>query len=818
MTLNRIAIATTFIALFATNTAFAEAPAGNVAGAVSLPSPDGKPAVVPGVMLTLTCDGGAQQSDSSDEQGRFRFSDVPAGSCTLVAELPGLAPTTAAVIVKAQETTTVALRLDLEALHESVNVTAAMPSLERDPIASHVETITSSTLEEAPLGSDRFQDALPLIPGVVRGPDGLLSINGTRSNQSAVTYNGADGSDPMTREDTVELPIDAVNSVQVRGAAFAPEFGLTGGAVTSVETRGGGSAWHASITDFEPRFRFRGGALHGFESFTPRFTTGGPLVPGKVNVMESVQYDYSQTRVYGLPPLESDTKGESVRSYSRADWTISATNHFAASALLAPRKTTYAGLSTVNPQSVTANIDNHNVFVTASDQVTVDGSGLLDVAVSVKQFDTTIGPSSGNGPMILAPDANAGSYFTVQDRRSRRVEWMTTYAFAPFGPRHLFKAGAGGAVEQIDGTSRSAPVRIVRADGTLVEQIAFVGPGVLNGQRTDLRTFVQDRWTLSPRMSVEYGGRSDYDTFTGQAGFAPRGSFTAAISEDGRTVLRGGAGVFYGVVPLNVATFEQTQDRVVTRFLADGVMPEGPAVQMPAIVESAVRMPRSVNWSVELDREWLRNLFVRARYQQRDTRFDPVVDTASDANGSAILLRPDGQSRYRGAEVTARYEFHRGDQLVMSYTRAEAVGNLNEFNNYFGNLQNPVVRADETGRLPWDAPHRYVFWGNMTLPRGFRLFPVLEVRSGFPLSVVTEDRYFVEPRNSGRYPTFVSLDAQVMKRIRFFSRHASVGVKVFNLTNHSNPREFQANLASDSFGSFSNSVGRSYRLKFIVEL
>jgi hypothetical protein len=58
----------------------------------------------------------------------------------------------------------------------------------------------------------------------------------------------------------------------------------------------------------------------------------------------------------------------------------------------------------------------------------------------------------------------------------------------------------------------------------------------------------------------------------------------------------------------------------------------------------------------------------------------------------------------------------------------------------------------------------------------------------------------------------------VMKRIRFFSRHASVGVKVFNLTNHLNPREFQGNLASDLFGSFSNSVGRSYRLKFIVEL
>ena len=48
-------------------------------------------------------------------------------------------------------------------------------------------------METAPLASERFQDALPLIPGVVRGPDGLLNINGTRSNQSALMFNNADG-------------------------------------------------------------------------------------------------------------------------------------------------------------------------------------------------------------------------------------------------------------------------------------------------------------------------------------------------------------------------------------------------------------------------------------------------------------------------------------------------------------------------------------------------------------------------------------------------------------------------------------------------
>jgi hypothetical protein len=95
---------------------------------------------------------------------------------------------------------------------------------------------------------------------------------------------------------------------------------------------------------------------------------------------------------------------------------------------------------------------------------------------------------------------------------------------------------------------------------------------------------------------------------------------------------------------------------------------------------------------------------------------------------------------------------------------------------------------------------------------------VLEVHSGFPLSNTTGDRYFIEPRNSGRYPTFVSLDAQVMKRVRLFRRHASVGLKVFDITNHFNPREYQGNVGSTRFGSFSNSVGRSFRAKFNLEL
>jgi hypothetical protein len=191
---------------------------------------------------------------------------------------------------------------------------------------AHVERISAGVMQTAPIASERFQDALPLIPGVVRGPDGLLNINGSRSNQSALMFNDADGTDPVTGEDAIELPIDAVSTVQVRGAAFAPEFGLSAGAVTTVETERAGDAWYVTVNDLEPRVRRRAGEFRGIESWTPRFTFGGPLEKGKLSLLESVQYEYSQTRVFGLPAFESDTRLQSFESYTRLDWTLSATS------------------------------------------------------------------------------------------------------------------------------------------------------------------------------------------------------------------------------------------------------------------------------------------------------------------------------------------------------------------------------------------------------------------------------------------------------------------------------------------------------------
>src|SRR5258705_41086 len=65
----------------------AQSAASAIAGAVSVPAPDGQPFVVPGVTLTLTCDGREPRIEISDGRGEFKFAEVPSGMCVLTAEL-----------------------------------------------------------------------------------------------------------------------------------------------------------------------------------------------------------------------------------------------------------------------------------------------------------------------------------------------------------------------------------------------------------------------------------------------------------------------------------------------------------------------------------------------------------------------------------------------------------------------------------------------------------------------------------------------------------------------------------------------------------
>src|SRR6185369_7175991 len=114
-------------------------------------------------------------------------------------------------------------------------------------------------------------------------------------------------------------------------------------------------------------------------------------------------------------------------------------------------------------------------------------------------------------------------------------------------------------------------------------------------------------------------------------------------------------------------------------------------------------------WNVQFDREWLKNLFVRVGYQQRqglrEFVLNPMAEPGAVATGSSsdvqdvLALSNSGRSRYRELEITARYKFREHDEFIASYVRSSAIGDLNDFNSYFGNFENPIIRANERSRL-----------------------------------------------------------------------------------------------------------------------
>ena len=793
-------------------------PPTTVTGVVSLPAPDGQSAAVPGVTVALTCGATQPRIEISDAEGKFRFDDAPAGGCSVTATLDGFKPTSKSIVAHENATTDVAIVLEIEVLHQEIQVTGTSDGIAADPIASKVETVGSETLQAAPIASARFQDALPLIPGVVRGPDGQINVSGSRGNQIALMLSNTLGTDPITGEDAVELPLDAISEVQVHRSAFAPEFGLSSGAVMTVQMKQGSETWHVSFNDMEPRLRVRDGEVRGIESWTPRFTIGGPILKGRLNVLQSLEYGYSQTPVFSLPPLQRDTKNESFESYSRLDWNASPVNHFSGSVVVSPRKITYADLNTFNPQPVASDVEKRDYFFTGSHQLVLGQSGLLDTWIGIKQFDRNVYPSRGTDPMVLAPDVNSGSYFNTQDLTARRGEFVTSLTFTPLGPAHVLKIAVGGGWEEVVGTMVSRPVEVVRADGTLSQLYTFDGSGRLSRQRTGFGSYVQDTWTLSSRVIAQYGFRWEYDTLLSDFRPQPRASVTAKLSDDGRTLVRGGFGLFDNLVPVNVATFGEMQERAVTLFADDGLTALGPARPVQNVV-GHLRSPRSLNWNAELEHQVVQGLLVRASYSERSTHHEPVVDsTPLGAPMPELILNGNGKSRYRETQLLGRYQFHGADQLVGSYTHSSATGDLNDFNTYFGYLQDPIIRPNQRGPLPFDVPNRFLFWSNVSLPYGFSVFPVLDLRTGFPVSIIDGDRNFVGARNqAGRYPEFVSLDLQLTKRLRVMKHTTTLGVKVFNITDHFNPRDYQDNLASSAFGSFYNSVGRTFRGKWEID-
>lgn len=763
---------------------------------------------------------------TTDENGRFVFLDLPPGDYTINVEVPGFDSYTKAYKLLPGTADELSINLKLSAVAaDVVEVEAGSTEISKTETTT-TNQVTEKVLRNAPLVNERFQDALPLLPGVVRGPDGLLNIKGARAEQSGLLVNSTNVTDPVTGEFAISLPIEAIESVSVLSSPYSAEFGKFTGAVTAIGTRSGGDKFRFLFTNFFPRLRKRTDPITGekkivgLESFTPRLILTGPIIKNKLTFSQSFEYRFIRTRVPSLPDLHNDTQLETFDSFTQIDYKLNERNRLTFNLSFFPQNLSFNRLNTFNPIEVTPNFRQRGGFFSVTDRVAFENTGYLEATFAFKRFNAFIFPQGGND-MILAPDVNSGNFFNRQDRFSDRYDSQVSYNFPVFKAKgeHAFKIGTVISANTYDGKDSNMPIRVVREDGTLSQLITFTGSGRIDRNNTEATLYVQDKYSVTPNIVLDIGLRYDHEDIAGGQSFAPRFGFLVVPFKNGNTVVRGGIGRFFDKVPLGVGTFLQLQSRSITTFAADGntIISSGQVLQNS--YGNPLRTPYGVSGTFEVDQQIAKGLFFRFGFQKREGRDEFIVEPTSDPlQGGRLVLSNGGRSRYREFQFTTRYKYLKENELTFSYVRSKTSGDLNDFNSYFGNFRNPIIRANATGRLPFDAPNRFLISGNIKLPFDLNAAPVIDVRTGFPYSLIDEDQNFVGARNTLRFPRFTSFDIQVTKGIAIpvlgKKYKTRVGVKVFNITNHFNPRDVQANIDSINFGTFYNSVSRSFRGKF----
>ncbi|KAF0223279.1 MAG: hypothetical protein FD167_4967, partial [bacterium] len=466
----------------------------------------------------------------------------------------------------------------------------------------NVGTVKQKELKNAPLVNERFQDALPLLPGVVRGPDGLLNIKGARSGQSGLLVNSTNVTDPVTGDFAISLPIEAIESVSVLSSPYSAEYGKFSGAVTSIGTRSGGDSYKFLFTNFFPRLRKREDPITGkskvvgLESFTPRFIITGPIIKKKLTFSQSLEYRFIRTRIPSLPDLSNDTKLETFDSFTQVDYKVNERNRITFNFSIFPQNLSFINLNTFNTMEVTPNFRQRGFFGAVAERVAFENGSFLEVIFGAKKFDAFIFPQD-NKQMFLTENRNLGNFFNRQDRFTDRYDTQLNYSLPTFDLKgtHSVKIGTLISFNTYDGRDQNSAIQVGRelkspfiilpnsptpsvldSKGNSVflrlnQSINFVGNGQIDRGNAEQALYIQDKYSFTPRLIFDIGLRYDHDDIAGGANFAPRFGFLFIPTSDGKTAIRGGVGRFYDKVQLGVGAFEQLQSRSVTTFASNGV-------------------------------------------------------------------------------------------------------------------------------------------------------------------------------------------------------------------------------------------------------
>ncbi len=225
------------VALFAGLPAWAGITTGTIKGVTV----DEGGLAIPGVVVTVSSEqliGGAQQQ-TTDENGRFLFTQLPPGTYEVVAAKPGFATVrNPGLQVLIGRDIRLTLEMPLEGEGEEIIVKDTRPTIDTEQ-TSKGEVLSKDFLDRVPTGRN-YQSAVSAAPRVTGG--GNPNVGGANDNENSYLIDGVNITDPVTGTFSLNFNFDAIEQLEVLTGAFDPEYPQNLGGVINIVTETGGNS------------------------------------------------------------------------------------------------------------------------------------------------------------------------------------------------------------------------------------------------------------------------------------------------------------------------------------------------------------------------------------------------------------------------------------------------------------------------------------------------------------------------------------------------------------------------------------------------
>jgi hypothetical protein len=771
----------------------------------------------------------------TDFAGRCQLSIIPAASYRLRVEKEGFyAVEQSSVQIGPSSGIDVVLHHQQEA-REVVDVVESPPAIDPAQIASQ-QTLSGLDIINIPYPATHdYRNVLNFIPGVVQDVAGQPHVAGAQTYQTVTLLDGFNVTQPANGQLLVRVSTDAFRSIQVEPSREAAEFGKGSGGLLRLNTGIGDDHFRFTGTDFIPSIQNKHG--YRFDQFLPRLTFSGPIRKGKVWFYNAFDGEYDQFIITELPRGADDDPELRFGNLSKLQTNITSRNILTTSFLVNHLDNEYAFLSPQSPQKTNPD-DTESAYVgSLKDQHYFAGGQLLETGFAVDQYNLKLTPY-GTLPYFVNTVTSFGSYYLREETHARRTQGLANLFLPPlhWHGRHDLKLGTDlyrisydarfqrQSISFFSGTqvpSRGNTCLTALSSNFPCSRYSSFGPAPLHYQyNTEASMYLEDRWLITDRLLVEPGIRYDWDAIVRQSLFSPRLAGTYVLDNSGNTKLSTGIGLIYDATPIFLIARPFAGTRTDCFYGATGATPNpncNPSVPAAYVTTTfsanttALAAPRSLNWSLGLEKKLPRAIYLKAEFLQKRGSRGFVYNTLNGATGGDFILENTRDDRYDAFELTLRHNFRESYMVMGSYTRSRAHSNQAlDFN-----VDNPLLSAQQPGPYPWDTPNRFLSWGyvpffKLPIIHETEIAYSMEARTGFPFSYTNNLAQIVGPVGSHRFPAYFALNMQLEKRFHLFGYYWALRGGFDNITGHQNPTFVNSDINSPQFLTFGGSEGRAF--------